>query len=575
MPLSGADKSNSRQQHPQDTNGHGPSSSFKCRDAPLHANRHLRVICIGAGASGLYLAYKLKYYFTDFTLNIYEKNPEVGGTWFENRYPGCVCDVPAHVYTYTFEPKWDWSSLFAPAPEILKYFCDFVNKYKLREYISCNHEIIGARWDGTTSDRCDFLINAGGYLNKWRWPSILGVENFKGPKLHSAAWDGSIDLKGKHIGLIGNGSSGIQLLQKLQSEVYHLTTFIRNPFWICSLKLPQFYIYKDEEKQSFRDDPTMWLQMRRATERALAGVFPLFVKNSATQKAASAYMKDQMIQKLGDKELSDRLIPNFGLGCRRITPGIGYMESLSEPNVSVVFGNVTEITADACVTDDGRNWPIDILICATGFDTTFQPQFPLIGRDGKSLADEWTEEPRSYLGMAVHGYPNYFMFLGPNSPNGNGPLMCAIEAQGQYMAHFMNRWQKEDLASIEPKVAAVNDFMEQKDAFMKTSVWGNNCSSWYRNHKTGKVTALWPGSTPHYLEATVAPRYEDFDIGYRTNRFAYLGNGFSQAELNPNVDSADYIRNEDCGELLCRSLESTFNAKNADRLMNEICESII
>lgn len=213
----------------------------KCRQKPVHANRKMRVITIGAGASGIYMAYKLKYYFTDFVFDVYEKNPDLGGTWFENRYPGCACDVPAsvitpiialrrwinpdirncsHNYTYSFEPKSDWSANYATSREIFTYFKDFVEKYGLREYISFSTEVIGAQWDDKHSEwivkvrkengaiyeqRCDFLINAAGILNAWRWPVIPGLHSFEGPLLHSAAWDESYDITGKHIGLIGNG----------------------------------------------------------------------------------------------------------------------------------------------------------------------------------------------------------------------------------------------------------------------------------------------------------------------------------------------------------------------------------
>jgi cation diffusion facilitator CzcD-associated flavoprotein CzcO len=188
--------------------------------SPSHVNRQLRVICAGAGASGIYLAYRLKHYFIDFALDIYEKNPDIGGTWLENRYPGCACDVPSHNYTYSFEPKWDWSANYAGSEEIFKYFSDFVDKYGLREYITCNHKVVHAEWDETNSEwevriekangavfvqRCDFFISAAGILNSWRWPAIPGLQSFKGVLLHSANWDQNVDLKGKHVGLIGNG----------------------------------------------------------------------------------------------------------------------------------------------------------------------------------------------------------------------------------------------------------------------------------------------------------------------------------------------------------------------------------
>lgn len=197
------------------------------------------------------------------------------------------------------------------------------------------------------------------------------------------------------------------------------------------------------------------------------------------------------------------------------------------------------------------------------FDTSYRPQFPVVGRNNVDLRKEWKDEPRSYLGLAAHGFPNYFMLLGPNNPIGNGPLLICMELTATYIATFMNRWQKENIRSFDPKKEAVDDFMEQKDLFMQKAVWSSNCKSWYKNGSTGKVTAVWPGSSHHYMETIAQPRYEDYDITYTTkNRFAYLGNGFSQMELNPNIDPIHYIRERDDGKSVFPDLMSTFNVKD-------------
>ncbi|OAL38853.1 hypothetical protein AYO20_02059 [Fonsecaea nubica] len=571
------------------TNGHIPTDSeTRCRRAPIHANRHMRVVCIGAGASGIYMAYKLNHSFTDFSLDVYEKNSDISGTWYENRYPGCACDVPAHNYTYSFEPKSDWSANYATSKEIFKYFADFVDKYDLRKYITCNHEVVGAHWDRDNNEwvvrvrrpsknvfeqRCDFLINAAGILNHWRWPAIPGLHSFQGDLVHSAAWDEKLDVAGKHVGLIGNGSSGIQILPKMQEQARHVTTFIREPTWVSPVRGMEYHEYSDEEKEMFRLKPELWLEMRKKAEKAMALVFPLMLKGSASQEAAAAYMKSQMVQKINNDELAQKLIPDFAVGCRRLTPGINYLENLTAKNVTALYGEITAITPTGCVTEDGKEHELDVLICATGFDTTFKPRFPLIGRTGKDLAKEWEIEPRSYLGMAAAGYPNYFMYLGPNCPIGNGPIIFSIEIQGEYIAHFMNRWQKEDILTFDPKPEAVDDFIHQKDLFMQETVWNSNCLSWYKNPHTGKITALWPGSTLHYMETLANPRYDDYNVEYRGRRFAYLGMGFSQAELDPDVDVTYYIRNKDDDAPLCRPLFSTRNAKDITPRMTTLAEA--
>ncbi|OQE13287.1 hypothetical protein PENFLA_c051G04100 [Penicillium flavigenum] len=560
----------------------------KCREAPIHANRKMRVIVVGAGASGIYMAYKLKHCFTDVVLDIYEKNADIGGTWLENRYPGCACDIPAHNYTYSFEPKTDWSANYASSREIFTYFNDFVNKYGLRGYINLQHEVVGARWEENKSEwlvqvrkdvegtileqRCDFLINAAGILNAWRWPAIPGIQSFKGKLLHSAAWDESVDLTGR-VGLIGNGSSGIQILPQVQKVAKHVTTFIRSPTWVSPTLGMELHEYTEEEKKTFRDQPGALLEVRKQGERAMAAGFPIMVQGSQTQSQMKEHMKEQMKQKINNDELANKLIPDFALGCRRLTPGINYLESLSLPNVTPIYGEITQVTPAGCVTEPGVETDLDVLICATGFDTTFKPRFPVIGREEKNLQVEWKDEPRSYLGLAASGFPNYFMFLGPNCPIGNGPIIFSIELQGSYFAEFLNRWQKEDIKTFDPKPDAVNDFMEQKDLFMETTVWKTHCQSWYKNPQTGRITALWPGSTLHYMETLAKPRYDDFDVTYASkNRFAYLGNGFSQHEMNHKVDTTYYIREHDDGTSVFGNLFSTYNAKDFGNKLTEMAE---
>ncbi|RDW65995.1 hypothetical protein BP6252_09630 [Coleophoma cylindrospora] len=558
------------------------STTEKRRNAPIHHERQMRIICVGAGASGLLFAYKLQRSFNNFSLVVYEKNPALSGTWFENRYPGCACDVPSHNYTWSFEPKLDWSGVYATSQEIYTYFNDFAAKYALGQYCKTEHEVCGARWDesrakwdvqikdlraGTiVEDSCDILINAGGILNAWRWPAIPGLKDYTGTLLHTANWDESVELTGKHVGLIGNGSSGIQVLPAIQPIVSKLTTFIREPTWIAPPTGQGQHIFSDEERHDFATKPNVLTQMRKDTETGMNSVFSVFLKDTQMQHDLRNSMTATMREKIHDAELEAKLIPQWGVGCRRLTPGVNYLETLHAENVKVVYGEINKITPNGCLCDDGNEYPVDVLICATGFDTSFKPRFPIYGFGGKNLQDEWAQEPKSYLGLAAAGMPNYLIFLGPNCPIGNGPVLSAIETQADHMLAMIDRWQTENIHSFSPKAEAIEDFCQYTDEFMKRTIWNEECRSWYKNNSaTARISALWPGSTLHYIEALQEPRLQDWEVRYSGNRFAFLGNGYSQTELDPTADLGYYIREQDDGQFSSKSKKRQVLTKSGSK----------
>ncbi|KAL3462618.1 hypothetical protein BJX64DRAFT_276962 [Aspergillus heterothallicus] len=554
---------------------------------PIHTERHVRIICIGAGASGLLFAYKLQRSFKNFSLIIYEKNPEIAGTWFENRYPGCACDVPSHNYTWSFEPKTDWSGTYASSREIFAYFDAFAAKYGLRQYCRVNHQVVHAAWSADPAryqhgggyevrvqdlesgrefvDSCDVLINAGGILNSWRWPAIPGIEQFRGTLVHTANWDDGIDLRGKHVGLIGNGSSGIQVLPAILPEVSKVTTFIREPTWVSPVKGLEQHIFTDEEKRTFATNSAHLTEYRRGIESGMNGQWAIFLRHTEGQRSTREYMTQQMKEKLRNPALEEVLIPEWSVGCRRITPGVGYLESLGHAKTQVVYGNIDAVSERGCICDDGKEYPVDVLICATGFDTSFRPRFPIIGPSGNNLQDDWQREPQSYLGIAAAGIPNYLTFLGPNSPVGNGPVLSAIEAQADYMMKLIDRYQTTNIKTFAPRADAVREFIEFKDQLMQRTVWADGCRSWYKADVDGPVTGLWPGSTLHYIEAMSEVRMDDWEVEYKGNRFAWLGNGYSQTEIDETADWAYYIRDRDDGEYHSRGKKLRILNKSGTR----------
>ncbi|KIW77775.1 hypothetical protein Z517_07608 [Fonsecaea pedrosoi CBS 271.37] len=525
--------------------------------------RHLRIIGIGAGASGLLLAYKLQRNFDNIELVIFEKNEGVAGTWWENHYPGCACDNFSHNYTYSFEPKTDYAATYSTSAEIRSYFTSFSDKYQLDKDIKLSHQVIGCEWNEDTAtwtvtvrniktgassqSTCDVLVNATGVLNAWKWPDVEGLDTFRGRLAHSAQWDSSIDLQDKVVALIGNGSSGIQILPAILPKAKRVVNLIRSPAWVVTpFGNSEPRSFTQEEKDKYAADPHAHLALRKHVEATNNGLFRIFLKNSPEARESRKIFSNQMREILASSGQADKLIPKWSLGCRRLTPGVGYLAALTHPKTQVVYEALAAVTPTGVRSSSGQEFPVDVIICASGFDTSFKPRYPVIGRGGQDLRDLWADEPKGYMGLAVPELPNYFSFLGPNCPIGNGPVLSAIEAQSDYICKFLYRIQTEDIRTVAPKMQAADEFMEHKDIFFETTVWSEDCNSWYKLKHNNKISALWAGSTLHYLRAVENPRYEDWDFTYiYGNRWSYLGNGLGPDDVDPQADMAWYIRDHD------------------------------
>jgi cation diffusion facilitator CzcD-associated flavoprotein CzcO len=413
--------------------------------------RKLRIVVIGAGISAMNLAYKIyheHHMHPDLAdLCIYEAHDEMGGTWLVNTYPGVACDVPAHIYTFPFEPNPDWSAYYASGWEILEYFKRAVAKYDLARDVKCGHRVEKAEFDneqgkwnlnigtkeGVIEDQCDILVSATGFLSKWRWPPIPGLHDFKGRLCHSASWDKDFDWKDKRVAVIGNGSSAIQIVPQIVDRAAHLTNFVRRPTYITPglgsaiIGGQVQYYYSEEEKQAFRNNPEQLKEYRKRIQAASNKAFDMFVKNSTAQEQGKKQTSDMMRGKLNhNDDLASKLIPDYEVGCRRATPGPGYLESFTRENVSLVTDSISEVEEKGIRTADGTLHEFDAIVCATGFDVSHRPHWPLIGRHGTTLAEAWKEEPMSYLSLCAAGFPNLFFFSGPNAPVGHGSLMAGL-----------------------------------------------------------------------------------------------------------------------------------------------------
>ncbi|EXJ61627.1 hypothetical protein A1O7_02056 [Cladophialophora yegresii CBS 114405] len=540
------------------------SIQYQVKERPLGWIRPIRIICLGAGASGVNLAYQVQQRLKKTELVVYEKNPAIGGTWYENRYPGCKCDIPSHNYQFSWEPNPDWTEMFSTSSEIRAYLQKCVDKHNLGQYFKLSHNVVGSRWEEATGkwhisvrnhltnetfeDTCDFFVNAGGILNNWKWPDVPGLHDFRGRLVHSANWPMDWDYEGLKVAVLGNGSSGIQIVPTMQPRVKELVHLVRSATWVTPsaparyaalLGRPMPDIFSDEQKESFRNDPEVYLRFRIEIERETNKRFPLLLQNSQKQRDSTQANYQAMLDRLGPEaaaRYAKEIIPDFPVGCRRITPGLGYLESFSQPNVRVITNaKIQRVDEKGIRLESGEHIEVDAIVCATGFDVSFTPRFPITGRDGISLKDVWSKPniPFAYLSTCIPKFPNYFVLLGPNAPIAHGSVLAVTEHCSKYLLQMITKAQTEGIRAIDVKQSACNDFMTHVHHFMPRTTWAAQCRSWFKGGQvSGPVTAIHPGSRVHWFHMMERPKFEDFDYDYEEdNRFAYLGNGFSRREM--------------------------------------------
>ncbi|KAL2848241.1 hypothetical protein BJX68DRAFT_276312 [Aspergillus pseudodeflectus] len=565
------------------TNGTAPVPDTTPTEKPPHPRyvplnnqygytpRKLRVITIGAGFSGLLMAHKIQHRFKELeefvTHKIFEMRSDIGGTWLVNNYPGVQCDVPAHIYAFPFDPNPNWSKFYASGPEIQEYIKKTVAKWNLDRDVQLNTRVVAARWnendgvwkvtvehEGVQRDEyAEIVISGQGVLCHPSWPTIQGLHDFKGKIVHSAEWDHSFDYSNKRIAVIGNGSSGIQITPQMAAlPGTEVVNFVRSSGWIY-YRLPASRhlgrktdevnpTFTDEEKKKFQD-PEYHHQYRKGIIDRTNKAFKLFLKGEYNEEAVR-FGTEQMAAKLNyDPELCRILIPKWEVGCRRVTPGPGYLESFSKPNCNLTDSPITHISENAVHTADGKTFECDVVVCATGFDVSHRPKFPLIGQNGANLAEKWADEPESYLSVATAGFPNYFIFTGPNSLGGHGSLVEALNWTGDYFVKWIKKIATEDIKCVVPKKSAEEASVRYGDEVHKTIVWTGGCKSWYKRNKAdGRVTALFGGSALLFNRLISELRPEDFEITYNSvNSFRFLGNGFLEYEMDPEQDLSWYV----------------------------------
>ncbi|KGO78366.1 hypothetical protein PITC_068290 [Penicillium italicum] len=494
--------------------------------------RPLKIVVIGAGISGIQFAHDATTSLSGIDLEIYDKNPSLGGTWYENRYPGCTCDVPSHTYQFNWAPNPSWSSLYPPAPEIHKYLEDVADRHNLRRFMNFNTKCILAQWNEDSSKwkvvLCDVVsgkektifadvfVYAIGRLNNYKFPKIAGQNIFRGLQVHTANWPADMTVKDRQVIVIGNGASAIQCVAALQPD-------------------------SNEQKKALQACPMRYYDFCISLEQRLAASFMGLWKGTKSQANFTSLARSFMKSKITNPDLLNALLPEFEAGCRRFTPGGHYLDALQKPNAVLI-------------TESGGEYECDILVYATGFEP-YQPRFPVTGRGGRSLSEDWDREGpcESYMAAMVAEFPNFFVFNPPICPV-NGSAIPGIERASDYMIRILSRLQTDKLRSVSVTQRAQRAFNQWVQSRMPHMVWSGPCKSWCKwipnspsftdrlilsgtdKNDNGKVVVPWPGTVLHYYAATEIVRWEDFDLVYENpdDKYASFGNGVTIDGFVPN-----------------------------------------
>ncbi|KZF18925.1 putative flavin-binding monooxygenase [Xylona heveae TC161] len=558
------------------------STSFELEDHPIDQPRDLKVAVIGAGLSGVLAGSLIPAKVPGLNLTIFEKNADVGGTWYENVYPGVKCDIPANVYQSTFSPKTNWSEEFAPGGEIRDYWQSVAKKHNVYKHLKLKHKVQKAEWLPDSSkwkvtvenlaqpgeiheNEFDILVTAIGRFNAWKLPEYDGIQDFKGELFHSSHWDKNFSAANKRVALIGNGASGLQLLPELQRVADHVDHYARNTTWIvdafasAAVRTIEPKPFSAEQLKEFAD-PEKYLEYRRKEEGRYYRRFAAIFKDTPENKQLRETWTALMLKRVGDKpELADKIIPNFPPNCRRPTPGPGYLEALAKENVDYIQTPIQRFTESGIVTKDGFERKVDAVICATGANIDLAPPFPVIA-NGIDLSQAWKPGghfgfPYTYLGVATPQIPNAFWIGGPMSTGQSGTVPNNVENQITYIAKVIRKVRSQGIKTIVPSKAAADDFISYSDAFFERTVWtanddsseyNKNCRSWYNGGVPGgRPHGIFPGSASHANFVRREPRWEDFEythVNPSGNRFAYFGNGWTSKELQEDADLTPYLR---------------------------------
>lgn len=480
-----------------------------------------RIAIVGSGFAGIGMAIRLQRMgIASFV--IYEAAHDVGGTWRDNVYPGAACDIPSHLYSFSFEPNPYWTRTFASQSEILAYLQRCADKYGLAPSIRFGARVSAARFDtatrvwqldivrGGSRERveADIVIAANGALSRPALPAIRGIERFAGKLFHSAAWDHDYALEGKTVAVIGTGASAIQFVPRIQPRVAQLHLFQRTPPWI--MPRPDRPI-SERAQRLFRRLPLSQRLLRHALYWQHEARAVAFVFHPRLMKGPTAFSLAYLARRVPDAHLREKLTPDYRFGCKRVLLSSDYYPALAQPNVELVTNAIGEIVTDGIVTTDGKHRALDAIVCATGFQVNdVGAPFTVIGANGADLDARWRRDgPEAYLGTSVAGFPNFFMIVGPNTGLGHNSMVYMIESQIDYIADCLRTLARRGARTMTVTDAAQRAFNERLQDTLRRSVWQTGCRSWYLS-ASGKNTALWPGFSFVFKHRTRRVRVRDY-----------------------------------------------------------------
>lgn len=476
-------------------------------DATDLAGRHVAVAILGAGFGGLGMAIRLAREGRDSFL-VLERGEDVGGTWRDNTYPGVACDIPSHLYSYSFRPHPRWSRVFAPGAEILAYLRRAADEEGIGDRLRLRTEVLDAAWSPrlgrwevrTSRGTCtaDVLVVAAGRLSEPRTPDVAGLDSFPGPVVHSARWPRGLDLGGLRIGVVGTGASAVQLVPHLTRVAQRVVVFQRSAPWV----LPrEDRSYTEAEQQAFAADPSLGRELRASLLSESEAGFAARRGAPAELAALRARARDHLRHQVADPDLRARLTPDYEIGCKRVLFSQDYYPALTSDHVKLVPAASTG-SGPVVTAADGSTHELDALVLATGFRAARPPFAERVhGRAGLSLAEHWSDGMTSYGSISVSGFPNMFVLNGPNATLGHGSAIDMLETQIDYVLGALDHLDVDGGGVLEVRSDAEAAYTREIDAMARSTVWlDGGCTSWYRDEASGRLTLIWPGTAAAFRE---------------------------------------------------------------------------